>query len=188
MIINRISKAYFLLNLYPSKKLSKMNIKVFLGGIALLFLSFANHKYYVSTTHIDYIKSSQSLQITLRIFTDDFENLLQTRYSEAYQLHPDNYPEKINKAIQRYISSKLKLSTNGSALPMQYIGKKYQDDQVICYFEVEQVPPSFTQLEISNSILFDLFEDQQNVIHFSQDSKKKSFLQIQGNAKSIIFI
>ena len=45
--------------------------------IVLLVLPFfaftAMHKYYISVTQVNYIQEKQSLQITSRIFIDDFE-------------------------------------------------------------------------------------------------------------------
>ena len=41
-----------------------------------LFAFSSLHKYYVSVTKIDYIKETQAIQITSRIFIDDFEKLL----------------------------------------------------------------------------------------------------------------
>ena len=162
-------------------------IKLLLLVCALFFTSFSNHKYYVSTTKIAYVSASKSLQITLHVFTDDMEVLLNQRYSEHYKLESDNYPKQIHKTIDKYVNSKLKIVADDNPLKLQFIGKKYRDDQVVCYFEVEQVPP-FKKLEIANSLLFDLFEDQQNIVHFVSDTMKKSFLQIQGNFKNTIFI
>ena len=162
-------------------------INILLIGCVLFFASFSNHKYYVSTTQIAYISASKSLQITLHVFTDDMEALLKQRYSQHLKLHPDNSPEQIDKTIDNYVSSKLKIVVDDSPLNLQFIGKKYIDDQVVCYFEVEQVL-AFKKLEISNSLLFDLFEDQQNIIHFVSDAMKKSYLQIQGNSRNTIII
>jgi len=164
-----------------------IKIKILLVGCVFFLTSFSNHKYYVSTTQIAYVSASESLQITMRVFTDDMEALLQHRYWDQYKLHPDNYPERIDRTINKYVSSKLNIAIDDIPLKLQFVGKKYKDDQVVCYFEVEQVAP-FKKIEISNSLLFDLFEDQQNIIHFSTDSLKKSLLQVQGNAKNAIFL
>lgn len=43
------------------------------------------------------------------------------------------------------------------------------------YIEVENVAP-FNQIEVSNSILTDLFDDQKNVVHVKIDGVTKSML------------
>ena len=49
--------------------------KSLLLGFAILFLSsFAVHKFYVSVTQVDYVPSKKRIEITSRIFIDDFEN------------------------------------------------------------------------------------------------------------------
>ena len=41
-----------------------------------LFAFSSLHKYYVSVTKIDYIKETGAVQITSRIFIDDFEKVV----------------------------------------------------------------------------------------------------------------
>ena len=55
-----------------------MKTKLFSLVVFLILQAFTSHKYYVSTTHINYIPQSESLQITLHVFTDDMEELLVT--------------------------------------------------------------------------------------------------------------
>ena len=50
-------------------------------GIVLTLSSFAGlHKFYLSVTNVDYAEKEESLQIISRIFVDDMENALKTRY------------------------------------------------------------------------------------------------------------
>ena len=45
-----------------------------------LFAFTSMHKYYISVTQINYVKEKESVQITSRLFIDDFENALKTNY------------------------------------------------------------------------------------------------------------
>jgi hypothetical protein len=48
-------------------------------------------------------------------------------------------------------------------------------DILQCYFEAN-APASSQNLSIENRTFFDLFEDQQNIIHYKNKSIRKSFL------------
>ena len=51
-------------------------IKIFILIVILPLMAFTGfHKYYISVTEVDYIQQKQSVQITTRIFIDDFEKV-----------------------------------------------------------------------------------------------------------------
>ncbi|WP_194765770.1 DUF6702 family protein [Tamlana sp. I1] len=133
------------------------------------------HKYYVSVTQIDYVEDKQAVQIISRIFIDDFERLLRERYDENITLAGDNETENVDLYIARYLSDKLKIKINGKPVELQFIGKAYDADIMKCYIEIEQVN-AIKSIEISNRVLFDLFEDQQNIVKTNINSKQKSFM------------
>lgn len=62
-----------------------MNIsKAIVVASMIPLLAFSSlHKYYVSVTKVEHIKEKQTVQITSRIFIDDFEKLLRARYENA---------------------------------------------------------------------------------------------------------
>ena len=72
-----------------------------------LFVFSSLHKYYVSVTKIDYIKETQAIQITSRIFIDDFEKLLRGRYDEAVVLNSGKSEDQIDIYIEKYLKLKL---------------------------------------------------------------------------------
>ena len=75
-----------------------MNIGKFLILFTLLplFAFTAMHKYYISVTQVNYVQEKQSLQITSRIFIDDFENLLRERYDDTIILAEKDEAEIID--------------------------------------------------------------------------------------------
>ncbi len=140
-----------------------------------VFAFTAFHKYYISVTQIDYIKEKQSVQITTRIFTDDFENLLRQRYDESITLEDKNEASTTDMFIERYLKDKLKIKINGQDTNLVFIGKEYDTDIMRCYLEIDNVK-NISSIEVSNKVLFDVFEDQQNIIKTNINSKQKSFI------------
>ena len=151
--------------------------KNFLFFLLLLPLFAFNsvHKFYVSVTEMEYNDKSKSLQVISRVFTDDMENLLRTRFNgELYLTKEEEHPAA-EDFLQKYLSAKLRVTVNGEEKNFSYIGKQYDNDQLILYIEVENVAP-IESVEVQNEVLTDLFPDQKNVVHVTYKGKTKSLL------------
>ena len=58
---------------------------------------------------------------------------------------------------------------------IQYIGRQYEEDQILIFAEATEVPPPIS-FEIHNTILIPFRSDQQNIVHLKTVNSKKSFL------------
>lgn len=161
-------------------------IKPFLFFLIVPFFAFTSlHKYYISLTQIDFIEEKQSVQITTRIFIDDFESLLRERYDETITLAGNDEPKTTDTYIGRYLKEKIKIKINNGDAKLTFIGKEYDQDIIRCYLEIEHVN-SIESFEISNKVLFDLFEEQQNIVKTKINSKQKSFILIQEKDNALL--
>ncbi|MBZ9630712.1 hypothetical protein LB465_07960 [Salegentibacter sp. LM13S] len=133
------------------------------------------HEFYLSVTEIEYNNEEQSLQIITRVFIDDFQNVLNERFDADIQLSQEAEEGAVAENISKYLGQKLRLNANGEDLQLNYLGKEYDADQLVLYIEVENVA-SFNQIEVTNEILTDLFDDQKNVVHVKVNGKTKSLL------------
>jgi len=133
------------------------------------------HEFYLSVTEIEYNNEEQSLQIITRVFIDDFQNVLNERYDADIQLSQEAEEGAVTEHISKYLDQKLRLKINGEELQLNYLGKEYDADQLVLYIEVENVA-AFDEIEVTNEILTDLFDDQKNVVHVKVNNKTKSLL------------
>ena len=147
----------------------------------LLFFQATIHPYYVSTLEIVYRPNLAALQITMRVFTDDWQLMLNTRYDKTLRLDPDTDTEQVLTHSADYFKQHLELNLNGTDVTPSVLGREYQDDQLVLYLEVAGVAELQT-LAVSNLILFAELEGQQNIIRIKTPTKRKSFLQTQGRA------
>ena len=124
---------------------------------------------------MQYNEENESLQIISRVFIDDMEKLLKTRYSEELYLNKEDEHAAADDFLQKYFSDKLEISVNGKTEDFTYIGKKYENDQLVLYLEVENLKDP-DQVSVRNEVLTDLFPDQKNVVHVTRNGTTKSLL------------
>jgi len=113
-------------------------------GILLVWLTLTpatqtDHEFYLSVTDITYVKKEKSLQIISRVFTDDFENVINKRYDKEFKLIPTLEVEEIDFYIEKYIRDKFILETKLEVLSFEYVGRKYEDDMVYLFLEVKNL-------------------------------------------------
>ena len=152
--------------------------------VYFLFVQATIHPYYVSTLEIDYRPDRAALQITIRVFTDDWQLMLNTHYDKTLRLDPDTDTEKVLTHSSDYFQQHLELNLNGADVTPNVLGKEYQDDQLVLYLEIAGVAELKT-LAVSNRILFEELEGQQNIVRIKTPTKRKSFLQSQGRARDV---
>ena len=152
--------------------------------VCLLFVQATTHPYYVSTLEIDYRPNRAALQITLRVFTDDWQLMLNTHYDKNLRLDPDTDKEQVVIHSTDYLQQYLELNLNNINVTPIVLGKEYQNDQLVLYLEVTGVAELQT-LTVSNRILFAELEGQQNIVRIKTPTKRKSYLQSQGKARDV---
>lgn len=141
-----------------------------------LFSAFTFHKFYVGVFQIDYLKEKKAVQITARLFIDDLEKALYKKHNKHFYLTTKDEISDANSYIASYLSEKLKIKINNKVQTLQFLFKEQENNIVICYLKIN-FKDNMKELDISNTILSDIFKGQQNLVH----------LNINGNKKTILF-
>lgn len=166
-----------------------MNMNIFKILLALiifpLILSATSHKFYVSTTNIEYVSEENSIQIISKIFVEDLEETLQKRYETDIHLGSEKETLQDVEYLKKYIQKKLKIWVDGKQATIQYIGIDYDIDIMSIYLEIENIS-QLKSIEIENIILMDMFEEQQNIIHFKSKQIKRSWVLDEDNTKGML--
>ncbi|MEM8510422.1 MAG: DUF6702 family protein [Bacteroidota bacterium] len=163
-------------------------MKKLLFLIALPLLAFTTaHKFYVSVTNINYSEKNKAFQITSRIFIDDLEAVLKERYDVEARLATANESPIADEYIEKYFRTKFLVKLDDTAMPYAFLGKKYEQDVIICYLEIPEIQlEGLNLLEIQNEILTDLYDEQKNLVHVKWQGKKRSFILIKENNKGML--
>lgn len=138
--------------------------------IPLLFISFfagspeRSHPFHVSVTEVNHNTADKTLEITCKIFTDDFEKILGRNYKVKVDLINPPDKTKMDSLVKKYILSHLDIKANGNLVKLNYLGFEHESEAVYSYIEVQHVP-LVKKISINNSLMYDLFDDQVGIIH-----------------------
>ena len=141
------------------------------------------HEFHVSKCLIKYNEASSSLEISMHIFLDDLEDALEINGIKNLYLCTENEAVGAEDHIVAYLARQFQVKLNGIDLELNFIGKELSDDlaAVWCYLEIYDITPE-GELEISNEILFDLFDDQKNITSVKLPSGNEYFLFQKGDS------
>jgi hypothetical protein len=143
------------------------------------------HKFYVSTTKVEYKEDKKSLQIITKLFIDDIEDVLQERYNPSISLATKKETKAAEDFLKKYVLQKFIVTIDGKEVPLRYIGREYEIDVVKIYLEANDVS-DFKTIEVENKILFEISPSQQNIVHVKSRGEKKSLLIDKDNPKGLL--
>lgn len=131
------------------------------------------HPLHLSVVDVHHNTQNRSLEITQRIFADDLEDALrQFTGGKVDVLNPPD-PEQLKKIIGDYTLKNFSLYLNDKAARLNYLGYEQEEDAIWVYFEVSKVA-DFRSIEVTNTVLFEMFDDQTNLINIKKDGKIRS--------------
>ncbi|KAA0126282.1 hypothetical protein FY557_18175 [Chryseobacterium sp. SN22] len=141
----------------------------------LIFFSFteSKHPYHVGSVEINYNQKSKTFEITGRFFLDDLENGLNTKYGKSLHFNDPKFKAQLNEFLKNYASEYFKLKANNKFLNVNYVGYEEDHESVNIYLESEKIEAP-KKVEAAVSFLYNLFDDQINIVHIVVNGERKS--------------
>lgn len=132
----------------------------------------SSHPIHVSVTEINHNAAYKTLEISVRIFTDDFEKVLGKNYKTRIDLiNPDR--KGMDKLVSDYIKTHLSVKVDGKPVNFSYLGFEKEDEVINSYLQVDNIT-TVNKMELVDKLMHDLFTDQTNLIHVMVGGKRKS--------------
>jgi len=153
---------------------------ILLITLAVTLTSAAVHKYYVAVFQLEYVPGKKVVQMTSRIFIDDLDAALGKKYGKKLYLCSDKEVAGAEGYIKQYLLEKISIKLNGSAKTITFLGRETEDDILICYYTVP-AETAVKSIQISNTVLFEAYPEQQNIIHTKVNGEKKSLMLTNGS-------
>lgn len=141
--------------------------------IITFFISSLFHPFHVSVCEIEHDYKTKALQISQRVFLDDLEETLNYVYGIQIDIvNPENKHFR-DSLIQDYILTHLIITVNGKQHKRSYIGHEIEKDVLWSYIEYYGIK-KLKNLSITNTVFFELYDDQNTIVHMKYKGVTKS--------------
>lgn len=155
--------------------------KYLLALVAMVWFSFS-HQFHFSETLLEWQPKSSRIACTIRVFTDDLEKEIELKYNIK-----NSEPKQFEKAAFEYLQEVFQLTArNGVPIPLEPLGMEREGDVVYLYLESDSLTDDkmkktaadvswLDPITIRQTLFFDQFTDQKNLVNLRRDGKTSSF-------------
>ena len=148
----------------------------------LTLIYFSAHPFHVSVCDVNYNKEAKSVEITHRVFLDDLEHALREFSGQKVDIVKSAKNDLLNPLVIDYLEKNFTLIIDGNKQKLSFIGSEIQADAIWIYQESSPVN-SFQEISVKNTVLFEMFDDQTNLVHIKKGKKIKSLRLYEENKK-----
>jgi len=132
------------------------------------------HKVHVSVTNLEFNQPKQTVEIVIRVFTDDLENALSRRANRAVKIDPATVgrDRKVVELVMAYLRSSFELKNKaGRTVALSWNGIEEQPD-MFWIFVKGRTPGGLEGAQMRNKLFCDLFDDQVNIVNAKHQGKQ----------------
>ncbi|HEY8783103.1 MAG TPA: DUF6702 family protein [Mucilaginibacter sp.] len=133
----------------------------------------APHPIHVSTSNIEYNSKDNKLEVICTIFTDDFEAALAKQYNTKTDLNKAEMHTAMDALVKKYVAANLHINANDAPVNLNYLGFEINREATDVYLESDKIPP-VKKVDVEVSLLYNLFDDQINIVHIIVNGVRKS--------------
>lgn len=140
--------------------------------IRLVLFSLFLHPVHVSITNMEYKKERQEFEISMRIFKDDLQMVINHNYEANINLTDVTGTLEDVSLLDRYINDSFYIKNANESYKLQLNSHEITGEAVLLSYSC-RVPDALSSLEIRNTILMDFYHDQTNLVIFSYTGREK---------------
>ena len=137
-------------------------------------ISSAPHPLYISVTEMEYNATEKALEISCKVFTDDFEKGLAKANAAKVDMYNPKDKAVLEKQIADYIRKHLIIKVDGKLLALEYVGYELEEQSTWSYYQATKLTTAPKKVEVHSSIFYELYDKQINIVHMSSGGTRKS--------------
>jgi hypothetical protein len=156
------------------KKTFQILIVSILTSLSVVNISaFNSHRYHTSLTRMDYNAKEKIIETSIQLFNHDLVPLLEERTKKKIDLEKTI---DIDKLIFSYLSENFVLKDEkGETKKIKWVGKELDVDTAWVYLEISS-DKSLDNFSLQNTLFFESFPEQTNLVIARFDDKKSDLL------------
>ncbi|MBI9053342.1 MAG: hypothetical protein JEY96_05960 [Bacteroidales bacterium] len=132
-------------------------------SVLIIFLFLWFHPIHVSVTNVEYFPETSELELSTKIFKDDFQLLFVHLNELNIEFENEDSIHKYQDEIDSYIRKNLKVIIHENEC--KYYFKDYKiNDEAIWLSYTMKITDEIESLKIKNTLLLDLYFDQKNLL------------------------
>lgn len=135
--------------------------------ILILFSGMILHPLHVTLTNVETIENNTKCEITIKIFKDDFETVIQNYSGVTLNLGTKEEIDSIENHFMPYINDKFSIIFDGEKMDLTFINRKENFEAIWITLNCKYY--NVSNIKIKNKLLIDLYEDQKNLVIFKND-------------------
>lgn len=143
------------------------------GGLLTAHAKLKPHPIHVSTSNIEFNKQDNKFEVTCSIFTDDFEAALAKQYNAKTDLTKAEMHKAMDALVERYLAANLFIRADDKPVKLNYLGYEIDHEYAEVYLESDQLP-QVKKVDVEVSLVYNLFDDQMNIVHIIVNGTRKS--------------
>lgn len=148
--------------------------KWFFGAVICLFFTGAGtHPIYVSVAEIEYNSKGKTLEVSCKLFTDDFEKALRAEYKTHVDLINPTSRAAMDKLVNDYVQKHFTVSLDGKPVTLKYLGYEQIEEGIYSYYEAANISQP-KSINIFNNLLYAYHEQQMGLMHVTINGNRKS--------------
>lgn len=142
-------------------------------SLSFLISSFSFHPIFVSVTEIEHNAKEKTLEVSCKIFTDDFEKTLRKAYNTHVDLLLAKDKPAMDKLVNDYVQKHLKIMVDGKQIVLKYMGYEQIEEGIYSYYQADNVS-GVKKITVTNNILYEYKDEQINLLHITVNGNRKS--------------
>lgn len=141
--------------------------------ICLFFTGAGTHPIFVSVAQIDYNSKEKTLEISCKLFTDDFEKALRSDYKTYVDLINPKDKTAMDKLVNDYVQKHFTIYLEGKPIAIKYLGYEQIEEGIYSYYEATNISQP-KNVSIFNTLLYAYHEQQMGLMHVTVNGIRKS--------------
>lgn len=143
--------------------------------IATLLIWIVLHPIHIGILNMEINPKTKQIELEIRLFTDDLEEAVFKSSGKRLYFGTAKQHPAVDSLLEVFVRKNMLVNNFGQPLKWNWIGYTHVADVTELFLESEEIKMPYL-LNIKSKFMFDLFDDQKNILNFKYKDFKKSHL------------